>query len=173
MCWNDVMNIFVQSWPSWKKQQRSLAVVSFFFFQNYYFFTFLKFNFTVSLHYGGRIQAPLKIPRTITVLLYSRFKWGLPLYRRQSHLQDAFRLTFSWPFSYISISSFTVPVGAAYRILLLFLPWLPCHFYLVVFKQQQSFAAVEVTLAEWLNLWPAWKHYNHGLDSGPHLGWLF
>ena len=34
-------------------------------------------------------------------------------------------------FSCISFSSFTFP-GALYRIFLLFLPWLPCHFYLVV-----------------------------------------
>ena len=37
---------------------------------------------------------------------------------------------------YISFSCFTSP-GAAYWIFLPFLPWLPCHFYLVVIAQQQ------------------------------------
>ena len=41
------------------------------------------------------------------------------------------RLIFSVPFSYISFSSFTFP-GAPYRIFLPFLPWLTCHFYLVI-----------------------------------------
>jgi len=43
---------------------------------------------------------------------------------------------FSWPYSYIFFSSFTFP-GARYWICLLFLPRLPCHFYLVVIEQQQ------------------------------------
>ena len=34
------------------------------------------------------------------------------------------------------ISYFTFP-GVPYRISLLFLPWLPCHFYLVVIEQQR------------------------------------
>ena len=38
--------------------------------------------------------------------------------------------------SLISFSSFTFP-GAPYQICLLFLAWLPCHFYLVVIEQQQ------------------------------------
>ena len=50
---------------------------------------------------------------------------------------DGFRLTFSVSFSYISFSSFTFP-GAPYRIFLLFFPWLPCHFYLLIIKQQQQ-----------------------------------
>ena len=37
--------------------------------------------------------------------------------------------------SLISFSSHTFP-GASYRIILQFLPWLPCHFHPVVFKQQ-------------------------------------
>ena len=56
------------------------------------------------------------------------------------HLQEGSRLTFSWPFSYISFSSFTSP-GAPYRIFHLFLPRLPCHFYLVVIRQQQPVKA--------------------------------
>ena len=48
-----------------------------------------------------------------------------------------FRLIFSVPFSYIFFSSFTF-TGAPYRIFLLFLPWFPCHSYLVVIKQQQQ-----------------------------------
>ena len=48
---------------------------------------------------------------------------------------DGSRLTFSVSFSYISFSYFTFP-SAPYRILLLFLPWLPCHFYLAVIEQQ-------------------------------------
>ena len=39
--------------------------------------------------------------------------------------------------SLISFSYFTFP-GVPYRIFLLFLPWLPCHFYLVVIEQQHS-----------------------------------
>ena len=35
---------------------------------------------------------------------------------------------------YISFSCFTFP-GAPYRIFLLFHPWLPCHFYLVIEQQ--------------------------------------
>ena len=44
--------------------------------------------------------------------------------------------TFSLPFSHTSFSSFTFPC-TSYRIFLLFLPWLPCHFYLVI--EQQTF----------------------------------
>ena len=51
---------------------------------------------------------------------------------------DGSRLTFFVTFSYISFSSFTFP-GTAYRILLPFLPWLPCHFYLVIIEQQQAY----------------------------------
>ena len=67
-----------------------------------------------------------------------------------TQLQDGSRLTFSYiffssftfsgsriTFSYISFSCFSFP-GASYRIFLLFLPWLPCHFYLVVIEQQQQ-----------------------------------
>ena len=39
--------------------------------------------------------------------------------------------------SLISFSSLTFP-GAPYRIFLLFLAWLPCHFYLDVIEQQQQ-----------------------------------
>ena len=53
----------------------------------------------------------------------------------QIQLQDCFRFTFSWHFS--SISFFTFP-DAPYRIFLLFLPWLSCHFYLVVIEQQKQ-----------------------------------
>ena len=49
----------------------------------------------------------------------------------QTELQDGSRL----PFSYIFFSSFTFP-DAPYRIFLLFLPWIPCYFYLVVIEQQ-------------------------------------
>ena len=55
----------------------------------------------------------------------------------QTQLQDGFRLTFSWSFSYIFFSSFTFP-GAPYRIFLLLLPWLPCHLFLVVIEQQRK-----------------------------------
>ena len=44
------------------------------------------------------------------------------------------RLIFSIPFSYF-LFIFYLPV-ASYRIFLLFHPWLPCHFYLVVIEQQ-------------------------------------
>ena len=40
------------------------------------------------------------------------------------------------PFSHISFLSFTFP-GAPYWIFLLFIPWLSCHFYLIVIEQQQ------------------------------------
>ena len=49
----------------------------------------------------------------------------------QTQLKDGSFLTFSWPVSYISYSSFTFP-GAPHKIFFLFLPWLPCHFYLVI-----------------------------------------
>ena len=55
----------------------------------------------------------------------------------QSQLQSCYRLTFSWPFSYIYFSSFTFP-GTPYRISFLFFCWLPCHFYLAVIEQQQQ-----------------------------------
>ena len=55
----------------------------------------------------------------------------------QTQLKDASRLTFSWPFSYISFSSFSFP-GTLYRIFLLFLPQLPCHFYHIIIEQQQQ-----------------------------------
>ena len=42
---------------------------------------------------------------------------------------------FRLAFSYISFSSFIFPV-APYRIFRLFHPWLLCHFYLVIIKQQ-------------------------------------
>ena len=51
----------------------------------------------------------------------------------QTQLQDGSPITFS----YISFSSFTF-TGTPYRIFLLFLPWLPCHFYLVVIEQEQK-----------------------------------
>ena len=38
--------------------------------------------------------------------------------------------------SLISFSSFSF-LSTLYRISLLFLPWLPCHFYIVVIEQQQ------------------------------------
>ena len=57
----------------------------------------------------------------------------------QTQLQDRYRFTFSWPFSYIPFSSFTF-TGATYRIYLLFLLWLPCRFYLVVIEQHGIYA---------------------------------
>ena len=51
----------------------------------------------------------------------------------QTQLQDGSRLTFF----YISFSSFTFP-GALDRIFFRFLPWLPCHFYLVVIEIQHG-----------------------------------
>ena len=45
-------------------------------------------------------------------------------------VQHSFRFTFSWPFSYISFSSFTFP-RSQYRILFLYLLMLPCRFFLV------------------------------------------
>ena len=57
----------------------------------------------------------------------------------QTQLQNGSRLTFFWPFSYIPLSSFTFP-GAPNRIFLQFLPWLPCHFYLVFIEQQPPVA---------------------------------
>ena len=54
--------------------------------------------------------------------------------------QDSYRLTFS----YISFLSFTFP-GASHRRFPLLLPWLHCHFYLVVNKQQQ----LKVTSPPW------------------------
>jgi len=53
----------------------------------------------------------------------------------QTQIQ-AVSVLYSLCFSVISFSSFTFP-GALYRIFLLFLPWLPCHFYFVVIEQQQ------------------------------------
>ena len=50
--------------------------------------------------------------------------------RLLTQFKDGSRLAFSWPFSYLSFSSFTFP-GAPYRIFLMFLLWLPCHIYLV------------------------------------------
>ena len=47
-----------------------------------------------------------------------------------------FRVIFSVLFSSISFSSFTF-TGAPYRIFLLFLPWLPSHFYPVIIEQKQ------------------------------------
>ena len=76
------------------------------------------------------------------LLFFSNWLWplGVSTSQRSPHLQtqlhDGSRLTFCWPFSYISFSSFTFP-GASYRIFLLFLPWLPCHFYFVGIEQQQ------------------------------------
>ena len=61
--------------------------------------------------------------------------------RAQSHVQtqfqDDYRLIFSWPFFYVSFSSFTFP-SAPYQILFLYLPRLPSHFFLVVIEQQQQ-----------------------------------
>ena len=56
----------------------------------------------------------------------------------QAQLQEDFRFTFSWSFSYISFSSFTFP-GAPYWIFILFLPWLPSNFYLVVIEHTNMF----------------------------------
>ena len=53
----------------------------------------------------------------------------------QTQLQAVPVLSSLYP-SLISFSSFTFP-GAPYRIFLLFLPWLPCQFYLVVIEQHQ------------------------------------
>ena len=57
------------------------------------------------------------------------------LWHLQTQLRNGSRPTFTWPFSYISFSSFTF-IAATYRIFLLFLPWFLCHFYLVVIEQQ-------------------------------------
>ena len=35
------------------------------------------------------------------------------------------------------VSSFAFPGASSYQVFLLFLPWLPCHFYLVAIKQRQ------------------------------------
>ena len=51
----------------------------------------------------------------------------------QNQLQDGSRLTFSS----ISFSFLTFP-RAPYRIFLLYLPRLPCHFHIVVIEQQQQ-----------------------------------
>ena len=47
-----------------------------------------------------------------------------------------------------SFSSFIFP-DATYRIFLLFLPWLPCHLYLVVIKQQKQLSQSEHRQIEW------------------------
>ena len=60
---------------------------------------------------------------------YSRLMWTMRHPGTNSATCGS-RIIFSVPFSYISFSSFTFP-GALYRISVLFLPWLPCHFYLV------------------------------------------
>ena len=54
----------------------------------------------------------------------------------QTQIQGVPVLSSLYP-SHISFSYFTFP-GAPYRIFLLFLPWIPCHFYLVVIEQQQQ-----------------------------------
>ena len=53
----------------------------------------------------------------------------------QTQIQAVPVLSFLYP-SLISFSSTTFP-GTPYRIFLRFLPWLPCHFYLVVIEQKQ------------------------------------
>ena len=76
-------------------------------------------------------------------IFFSLIDFDLPLWEPtsqgsphlQTQLQDGSRLTFSWPFSYDPFHLLASPVHPTYRIFLQFLPWLPCHFYLVI-KQQ-------------------------------------
>ena len=74
--------------------------------------------------------------------LHMNYQW--PLWEPTSHgshlytqLRDSSRLPFPWTFSYTSFSSFTIS-GTPYRIFLLFLPWFPRHFDLVVIEQHQK-----------------------------------
>ena len=53
---------------------------------------------------------------------------------------------------HISFSSFTFP-GAPYWIFLLFIPWLPCHFYLVVIEQQQKQLLQMLKMVLWWELY--------------------
>ena len=65
--------------------------------------------------------------------------WADCINLRSPHLQTELQavpvLSSLYP-SLISFASLTFP-GAPYKILLLFIPWLPCHFYPVVIEQQQ------------------------------------
>ena len=63
----------------------------------------------------------------------------------QTQLQTVPILSLLYP-SVISFSSFTFP-GAPYQIFLLFHPWLPCHFYLVVITSTTFFNAL-ISLAD-------------------------
>ena len=53
------------------------------------------------------------------------------IFKYSGFLQNLYRIIFNY------ISFFTFP-SAPYRIFFLLLPWLPCHFYLVVIEQQQE-----------------------------------
>ena len=63
-----------------------------------------------------------------------QFSQGSP-YLQLKFVQDGIRLMFSSLFSYISFWSFTFS-GSPYRIFLICLLRLPCHFYLVIEQQQ-------------------------------------
>ena len=72
----------------------------------------------------------------------------------QSQIQAVSVLSFLYPSS-ISFRSF-IFLGAPYWIFLLFLPWLPCQFHLVVIKQQHvnlvfAYAAVRITSLSYLH----------------------
>ena len=64
-----------------------------------------------------------------TVAVDARVKYPLYLSQGSPHLQTQLQDGSHFTFSYNSFSSFTFP-AAPYRIFLLFLSWLPCHFYL-------------------------------------------
>ena len=86
--------------------------------------------------------------------VYRQHKWGahtsdvLTTFIRSPHLQTQLQvvpiLSSLCP-SLISFSSFTF-TGASYRIFLLFLPWIPCHFYHVFIEKQQYIALWRIVM---------------------------
>ena len=96
----------------------------------YYFFC-VSDNITVNYYFFSRWNEWNKCIQMLWPLWESTSQ-GSP--HLQTQLQDGYCLIFSWSFSYISFSSL-IFTGALYRIFLLFLPWLPCHFHLSVIEQ--------------------------------------
>lgn len=96
--------------------------------------------------------------------------WRVPASRRSSHLQTQLQNGYRLTFAYISFSSFTL-LDAPYRIILLFLPRLPYHFYIVVIEQQLTNYIIEN--ATFYKLAKLVKIFDHVLIFFYQVGFLF
>ena len=132
------------------------SLFNFNYFDNYSFIHFgVVLNWICYVYIRNIPFVFQEIGRKVNVIIYLRVRWliephmieftiFLLFWTKSPHLQtqlQAVLVLSSLYASLISFSSFTFP-GASYQIFLLFLPWLPCHFYLIVIEQNEPNGAL-------------------------------